>query len=129
MDDPIGQLDGLKVLFFSGLGDLLPVFVCSGKKMDISSAGSVIAGQDVRGYGGVGVAYVGNIVDVINRGGDLECFSHDGTPDVPARIRPAGRHAPGTVDTKPSAPGTARITAFVAATLPWSAGGTLRIRS
>jgi hypothetical protein len=72
--DLIAKLFWRDASFLSDCLDLLTMFIGAGKKPGIFSPGLVPAGQDVSRYGRVGVPDMGNIVDVVDRCGDIEIF-------------------------------------------------------
>ena len=58
-------------LFGDGL-DLLSVFVGAGEEVAVLAPGLVPAGEDVRGDGRIGVAYVRHVVDVVDGRGNVK---------------------------------------------------------
>ena len=79
--DLVHQLLGRHPLrLCSGL-DLLPVLVRPCEKIHVVPLHALVTAHDVAGYRRVGVADVGNIVDVIDGGGDVEIPAvHDKKP-------------------------------------------------
>src|SRR4051812_18600870 len=67
------RLRGYAALF-SGLLDLLPMLVRAGQEERLVAQKLVVARQHVGQYGGVGVPDMRRVVDVVDGGGDVECF-------------------------------------------------------
>src|SRR3989449_1600049 len=93
LDHLIGQSDGGHPPPGRGALDLLPVLIGSGEKVNVVPEHPVEARQNVGHHGRVGVAYVGNVVDVVDGSRDVElaherwtasaatrCTSRSGTP-------------------------------------------------
>lgn len=58
--------------FGSGLLHFLAMFIETGEKEYFASTQSPVARQDVSRNGGIGVSDMRDIIDVVNRGGDVE---------------------------------------------------------
>jgi hypothetical protein len=56
----------------SGLLDFLPMLIGAGQEKDFNPFEAFVTGNHIRRDGGVGMAYMGNIVHVINRSGDIK---------------------------------------------------------
>ena len=93
LDHLIGQSDGGHPPPGRGALDLLPVLIGSGEKVNVVPKHPVEARQNVGHHGRVGVADVGNVVDVVDGSRDVElaherwtasaatrCTSRSGTP-------------------------------------------------
>jgi hypothetical protein len=55
-----------------GLLDFLPMLIGAGQKKDFNPFETFVTGNYIRRDGGVGMAYMGDIVHVINRSGDIK---------------------------------------------------------
>src|SRR6185436_11777571 len=71
-DDPVGELDGRDALFPGRPLDVLPVLVGAGEEIYVVAPQAPVARQGVGGRGREDVPDVGQIVHVIDRGGDVE---------------------------------------------------------
>ena len=58
--------------FGRSLLNFLSMFIESGEKEDVASSQAPVASQDVGRHGGVGMADMRHVVDVVNRGRDVE---------------------------------------------------------
>src|SRR5262249_4037600 len=81
----VGQRDGGHPPGGGGVFDLLPVLVGSGQEVDLLAQDSMKAREDVGHDGGVDVADVGRVVDVIDRGGDVVAAHRAWNPSVARR--------------------------------------------
>ncbi len=73
---PIRQLQRGFSRSIGGFFHLLAVFVGAGQEEHLVSLEPFVAGQHVGRQGGVGVANVGNVVDIVDRGGEVKGATH-----------------------------------------------------
>jgi hypothetical protein len=52
--------------------NLLTMFICTGEEKNLTALQPFVTGEDVSGDGGVGMADMGDIIDIVDRGGDVE---------------------------------------------------------
>jgi hypothetical protein len=55
-----------------GLLNLLAMLVSAGKEKNLKALQTLVTGEDVSGNGGVGVADVGDIIDIVDGSGDVK---------------------------------------------------------
>ncbi len=77
-DNAVGEFDRQNALLGRRPLDPLPVFVGAGEKPDVVAHPPAVTGDDVRDDVLVHVPDVRDIVDVVNRGGDVELLRHRG---------------------------------------------------
>ena len=72
LDNTIGKLDRRHVSCLGCLFDLLAVLIGTGQEVRLFTARAMKTRERIGGDGGVGMADMGHVVDVVDRGGDVE---------------------------------------------------------
>ena len=94
--DAVAKLLRVNASLASGLINFFPVLVGAGQEVGVESVEAVEARQKIGYHGGIGVADVGHVVDIVDRRGDVECFAHGASGVRPTPLAPLPERKGGT---------------------------------
>ena len=74
--DAVAKLLRVNASLVGGLINFFPVLIGASQEVGVESVEAVKPREKIGYHGGIGVADVGHVVDIVDRRGDVECFAH-----------------------------------------------------
>ena len=74
--DAVAKLLRVNASLVGGLINFFSMLVGAGQEVGVESVEAVKPREKIGYHGGIGVADVGHVVDIVDRCGDVECFAH-----------------------------------------------------